>query len=62
LNPNAAVEALRSKGMVQDVLYSRFIERVIDVGAFGEIEALREYWKENAASAAEQAPAAQKAA
>lgn len=62
LNPNAAVEALRSKGMVQDVLYSRFIERVIDVGAFGEIEAFREYWKENAASAAEQAQAAQKAA
>lgn len=62
LNPNAAVEALRSMGMVQDVLYSRFIERVIDVGAFGEIEALREYWKENATSAAEQASAAQKAA
>lgn len=45
INPNVAMERMRVGGLVQDVLYSRFIDRVVDIGAFGEIEALREYWK-----------------
>lgn len=44
VNPNAALEGMRSSGLVQDGLYGRFIDRLIEVGAFGEIEAVREYW------------------
>ena len=46
LNPNAAVEKLRTHDRVQDGLYARFVDRVAEVGAMGEIEALHEYWKE----------------
>lgn len=46
LNPNAAVEKLRCNGNVQDGLYARFIDRLAEVGAMGELEALREYWDE----------------
>lgn len=62
LNPNAAVEMLHTHGRVQDGLYARFIDRVAEVGAMGEIEALHEYWKEQlriteeAQKAAEEAP------
>ncbi|WP_371232344.1 hypothetical protein ACAW63_05895 [Pseudomonas sp. QE6] len=42
LNPNAAVEWMRSTGKVQDVVYARFIDRLIEVGAYGEIEAFRQ--------------------
>jgi hypothetical protein len=45
LNPNASVECLRTHGKVQDVLYSRFIERLADVGGYGEIEAIRSLWE-----------------
>ncbi|UNY41709.1 hypothetical protein [Burkholderia seminalis] len=41
LNPNAVMEWMRSTGLVQNDLYSRFVERAVDVGAFGEIEAIR---------------------
>lgn len=43
ISPNAAVEWLRAQGKVQDGIYARFIDRLMEVGAFGEIEALREY-------------------
>lgn len=36
-NPNAAVEWMRGHGKVQDGLYSRFIERLPDIGAYGDI-------------------------
>lgn len=52
LNPNAAMEWMRTASLMQDVLYARFIERVVDVGAYGEIEAVREYWKVQQAAAA----------
>lgn len=58
LNPNAAMEWMRSGGQVQDGIYGRFIDRVLEVGVFGEIEALREYWKQ----VREQQEAAAKAA
>lgn len=45
LNPNAAMELMYSKGQIQNGLYSRFIDRLSEIGAFGEIEAIREYWK-----------------
>lgn len=53
LNPNAACEWLKGQGKIQDGLYSRFIDRLMDIGAFGEIEELREFWSaENSAQAA----------
>ncbi|WP_405119926.1 hypothetical protein [Pseudomonas leptonychotis] len=55
-NPNAAVEWMRHSGMVQDGLYSRFIERLPEIGAYGDIEALHVYWA--ALKEAEQAAAA----
>lgn len=45
LNPNATVEWMRSGGQVQDLLYSRFIDRLMEIGAYGEIEALHDFWK-----------------
>ena len=62
LNPNSAMEWMRSKGLMQDGLYSRFIDRAAEVGAYGEIEAVHEYWKaqQAAAQAASVAAAAQK--
>lgn len=53
INPNVAMERLRAAGLVQDGIYARFLDRVADIGAFGEIEAVREYWK--VATAASQA-------
>ncbi len=51
-NPNSAMEKMRSSGLVQDGLYGRFIDRLIEVGAFGEIEALHTFWKNEADKAA----------
>ena len=67
LNPNIAVERMRVKGLVQDGLYGRFIERVADVGAAGDWFAHEEARKAAEAKAAEdaalaKAPAAPKAA
>lgn len=42
-NPNAALEQMNKDGLVQTHLYSRFIDRMMEVGAYGEIEALNEY-------------------
>jgi hypothetical protein len=52
VNPNAAMECMRGSGLVQDGLYGRFIDRLIEVGAFGEIEAIRTYWADQKATAA----------
>lgn len=45
-NPNAAVEWMRSLGKVQDALYARFKDRLAEIGALWEIDALYEYWAE----------------
>lgn len=50
LNPNIAMEWMRGNNLIQDGLYSRFIERVIDIGAYKEIEAIHEYWKQERAN------------
>ncbi|KES00674.1 hypothetical protein [Ectopseudomonas mendocina] len=52
LNPNAALEWMKSSGFIQDGLYGRFIDRLIEVGAFGEIEAIRQYWEAQRAAQA----------
>lgn len=44
LNPNATMEWMRSANLMQDALYARFIDRVIEVGAHGDIETVRAYW------------------
>lgn len=59
LNPNVAVERLRVNKQVQDELYGRFQDRVAEVGASGELEAIRAYW---AAEEAERVAAQQAAA
>lgn len=46
LNPNVAVEFMRTNGQVQDGLYGRFLDRLIEVGGYGEIEAIRTLWQE----------------
>lgn len=51
INPNVALERLRASGLVQDGLYARFLDRVADIGAFGEIEAFREHRKAEAVAA-----------
>ena len=52
LNPNATMEWMRAHGLVQTDLYSRFLERLTDVGAFGEIEAVRALWAQQPAAQA----------
>lgn len=51
LNPNVAMEWMRGHGLVQDDLYGRFLDRLIEVGGFGELEAIRAEWEEQAVSA-----------
>ncbi|MES0869588.1 hypothetical protein [Pseudovibrio sp. SCP19] len=55
LNPNTGVEFMYSKGLVSTDLYSRFIDRMAEIGAFGEIEGIRELWDEQRAAAAKNA-------
>lgn len=55
LNPNAAVEWMRTQGLVQDGLYGRFKDRIAEVGAMGELDALHGYWKRIAEQQAAQA-------
>ena len=58
LNPNAAVEWMRHQGKVQDELYGRFRDRVAEVGASGELDAIWEHWNaEIAAKTAAEAEA-----
>ncbi|WP_211416645.1 hypothetical protein [Agrobacterium tumefaciens] len=59
LNPNAAVEWMRTQQLVQNDLYGRFIDRLAEIGAAGELEGVHEHWK---AAAALQAAEAQRAA
>ena len=60
LNPNAAMEWMRAKGLVQDGIYSRLVDRLMEVGAYGELEALHELWKRQAEATAAAATAAPK--
>jgi hypothetical protein len=64
LNPNVAVECMRQSGKVQDGLYSRFIDRLFEVGGGSELEPIRAMWEQERAAkaAAESAAAANSAA
>lgn len=59
INPNAAMEWMRNQKWVQDGLYARFVDRLMEVGGFGEIEQVHEQWKTQR-EAAEAAAAAEK--
>ena len=63
LNPNAALEWMRASGFVQDVLYARFVDRLIDIGAHPEIVAVQDLFKmqREAAAKAKEAEAAKPA-
>lgn len=49
LNPNVAVEYMRVQGLVQDGLYARFLDRLVEVGGYAELEAIRAFWQQAAA-------------
>lgn len=42
LNPNASMVCMQDAGLVQEGLYARFVDRMIDMGAYPEIEAIQE--------------------
>lgn len=50
LKPNAAMEWCRANELVQDGVYARFLDRLIEVGGFSELESLRARWHEAAQS------------
>lgn len=56
INPNAAMEWLRTRKLIQEGLYARLIDRLGEIGALGEIEAVHVSWaaeaKAKAAAAA----------
>ena len=56
INPNAAVELMRNQNKVQDLLYSRFLDRLMEVGAYGDIEAVHDFWKVQQAQQAAAVP------
>ncbi len=51
INPNVAMEWMRSQKLVQDGLYARFIDRLIEVGGFGELEVIQAFWEQQRAAA-----------
>ncbi|BDU22222.1 hypothetical protein [Dyella sp. GSA-30] len=55
MNPNAAVHWMRRQGLVQDELYGRFRDRLIEVGGMTELALMEAYWAERDAVAAQQA-------
>jgi hypothetical protein len=61
LNPNTGLEWMRTRSLVQDGLYSRFLDRVSEIGAYGELEAVRTFWAAQT-KAAQEAEAAATAA
>ena len=50
LNPNVAMEQLLRDKKIQQELYFRFIDRVVDIGAGADIDAIRAVWEEEAAA------------
>lgn len=51
LNPNVAMEWMKSQGLVQQGLYARFIDRLIEVGGFGDVEAIRAFVQQQSVAA-----------
>lgn len=44
LNPNVAMEHMHQQGLVQTNLYSRFLIRATDMGAYSEIANIQSHW------------------
>lgn len=42
INPNASLEMMYRNGQVQQEVYARFLDRLLEVGAYGEIEKIKE--------------------
>lgn len=60
INPNVAIERMRLQGLVQDGLYARFTDRVLDIGAYSDIDnyhALLKRQQEESARKVKEAPA-----
>lgn len=57
LNPNVAVEKMKMENFVSDLVYSRFLERLADIGGSNDIKEIREYWDLQQATAEEKAKA-----
>lgn len=54
LNPHWVIESLQRQSKIPSSIYSRLIERTMEVGAFGEIETVRQHilrWQQEAAAA-----------
>ena len=45
MNPNVALELMRTKNQVQTDLYARFMDRLTEVGGRREIESAHAYWQ-----------------
>jgi hypothetical protein len=62
MNPIASIERLHDMKLIQDGLYSRFIDRIAENGSHGDLKAFREAWEADrlarAAAAAAMAAAA----
>lgn len=61
MNPIASIERLHDMKLIQDGLYSRFIDRIAENGSHGDLKAFREAWEADrfaraAAAAAMAAP------
>lgn len=50
LNPNVAVEFLWQKKLIQAGLYSRFLDRLAEVGGLSELDAYREWQQQQVAA------------
>ncbi|PKI25670.1 hypothetical protein [Pseudomonas monteilii] len=63
LNPNVALERMHALGHVSTDVYSRFTERLSEIGGYGDVTTIREFWhRENEAKALAEAKAAEEAA
>lgn len=62
MNPNASIERLHDCKQIQDGLYSRFVDRLAETGAHGELKSFRDAWQSQIAATAAAAAAAAEAA
>lgn len=58
INPNSTMEYMREHNCIQDGIYGRFVDRLMEIGAYGELEAARSYFREQAAIRATETAAA----
>ena len=56
-NPNVGLEYMRMAKKVQDGVYGRFIDRLMEIGAYSDLEEFREFLKEHQEAEAQKAAA-----